>query len=62
MDDLSTNNMDSNELPFGFRPQPGDDRMREENWKNIEAAIHQQEGARLHVLPIENGRRSIAWG
>lgn len=41
------NDMDSQELPFSFRPLPVSDELREENWKAVEAAMRRQEPARV---------------
>jgi len=41
------NDMDDQELPFGFRPLPVDDRLREENWRAIEEAMRRQEPVRV---------------
>ena len=40
------NDMDNQELPFGFRPLPVSDELREENWKAIEEALRRQEPVR----------------
>ena len=46
MDEFMNNDMDNEELPFGFRPMPVSDKLREENWKAIEEAMRRQEPVR----------------
>lgn len=41
MDEFMNNDRDNQELPFGFRPLPVDDRLREENWRAIENALQE---------------------
>lgn len=41
-----SNDMDNKELPFGFRPLPVSDQLREENWRAVEEAMRQQEPVR----------------
>lgn len=53
MDDVSKSSQEGNELPFEFRARPVDERIQEENWKAIEAAIRQKP----EVAPV----RSISW-
>jgi len=63
MDELSNDNKMNSDLPFGFRGKPVDDRLLEENWKAVEAAIRQSEGA--PVRPIgdrEPERNPVRWG
>jgi transmembrane sensor len=61
MDDLSNENKMNPELPFGFRGKPVDERMQEENWKAVEAAILRPEEA--PVRPIGEPERSpVRWG
>lgn len=43
MDDVTKNDMDP--LPFGFRPRPVSDELREANWKEVEDRITRQETA-----------------
>jgi transmembrane sensor len=45
MDEFKHKDMDNEELPFGFRPLPVSDRLREENWKAIAEAMQRQEPA-----------------
>jgi len=45
MDEFSTNRNEKRSLPFGFRRQPLDERVQEENWNEVEAAIRQMEVA-----------------
>lgn len=47
MDEFMDNDMDNQELPFGFRPLPVSDRLREENWKAITEAMQRQEPVRV---------------
>jgi transmembrane sensor len=63
MDDLSKNNDEKRPLPFGFRRKPLDERIQEENWKGVEAAIRQLEAVPVPDIgggPVE--RRSFTWG
>jgi transmembrane sensor len=46
MDEFMSNDMDNKELPFGFRPLPVSDQLREENWRAVEEAMRQQEPVR----------------
>ena len=46
MDEFMSNDMDNKELPFGFRPLPVSDQLREENWRAVEEAMRQQEPMR----------------
>ncbi|HXB31928.1 MAG TPA: FecR domain-containing protein [Puia sp.] len=50
MDELSTNGNEKRSLPFGFRRKPLDERVKEENWKEVEAAIRQMEAAPVRVM------------
>ena len=54
MDELTNNDMENKELPFGFRPMPVSDRLREENWQAVEEAMHQQENEQ--VRPAGRGK------
>jgi ferric-dicitrate binding protein FerR (iron transport regulator) len=47
MDEFMNKNKDDQELPFGFRPLPVSDRLREENWKAIEEGMRRQEPVRM---------------
>ncbi|HWB91854.1 MAG TPA: FecR domain-containing protein, partial [Puia sp.] len=49
MDELTNNDMENKDLPFGFQPKAVSDRLREENWKAVEAAIRQQENGRTRI-------------
>jgi transmembrane sensor len=55
MDDVTSNEMDNNELPFGFRSRPVSDELREANWKAVEEGIRRQE-----AIPASRGR-VIRW-
>ncbi|HET6255642.1 MAG TPA: FecR domain-containing protein [Puia sp.] len=50
MDEFSTNRNENDGLPFGFRRKPLDERIQEENWKEVEAAIQQTEAAPVRVM------------
>jgi transmembrane sensor len=50
MDELSTNGNEKRSLPFGFRRKPLDERVREENWNEVEAAIRQMEAAPVRMM------------
>jgi transmembrane sensor len=50
MDEFSTNRNEKRSLPFGFRRKPLDEGIQEENWKEVEAAIRQMEGAPVRVM------------
>ena len=50
MDEFMNKDMDNQELPFGFRPLPVDDRLMEENWRAIENALQEP------VLVVRPGR------
>ena len=39
MDDVTKNEIDNNELPFGFRRQSVSDDLREANWRGVEDGI-----------------------
>lgn len=54
MDDVTKNNMD--DLPFGFRPLPVNDELRERNWKAVEDAIRAREAIQMGD---GNGRRRV---
>jgi transmembrane sensor len=50
MDEFSTNRNEKRSLPFGFRRKPLDERVQEENWKEVEAAIRQMEASPVRVM------------
>lgn len=56
MDDIFKNDQEETRLPFGFRRMPVSEGRQEENWKAVEAAIRQQEGAPVRVM------RPVPWG
>ena len=63
MDDLSNDSKMSPDLPFRFRSKPVDERVQEENWKAVEAAIRRTEEVPVRVIgDREPERRSIRWG
>src|SRR6516164_7212485 len=72
MDEFMKNEMDDKELPFGFRPLPVSDRLREENWKRVEDAMRSQEPVRavrpgrvirfVRVLAVAASLAAIAVG
>lgn len=57
MDDVTNNEMENNRLPFGFRPRPVSDELREANWRAVEEGIGQQENAPVRAV----GGRVIRW-
>jgi transmembrane sensor len=50
MDELSTNGNEKRSLPFGFRRKPLDERVQEENWNEVEAAIRQMGAAPVRMI------------
>ncbi len=62
MDELTNNEMDSKDLPFGFRKQLVSDRLQEENWKAVEDAIRQQENMPAEAPVRKGGGRIIRLG
>ena len=61
MDELSNDSKINSDLPFGFRGKPVDNRLQEENWKAVEAAIGHSEEVAANVTG-ETDRRVIPWG
>jgi len=54
MDELTNNDMENKGLPFGFKPMPVSDRLREENWKAVEEAMRREENEQ--VRPAGRGK------
>jgi transmembrane sensor len=50
MDELSTNGNEKRSLPFGFRRKPLDERVQEENWNEVEAAIRQMGSGPVRMM------------
>jgi ferric-dicitrate binding protein FerR (iron transport regulator) len=59
MDDLSYDNREGLDLPFGFRNKPVEGGRQEENWQGVEAAIRRLEDT---PVPMIGEMRSIRWG
>jgi transmembrane sensor len=59
MDDLSYDNKEGRDLPFGFRNKPVEEGLQDENWQGVEAAIRRLEDT---PVPVIGERRSIRWG
>jgi transmembrane sensor len=61
MEDLSNDSQMSPDLPFRFRSKPVDERIQEENWKAVEAAIRRSEETPVRSIG-ERERHPVRWG